>query len=283
MQFKENSLMSQTAELDKGLLAVAQRFDVSGRRALVTGGSLSIGRALSVGLAEAGADLIVHASPDADARYGHPNAASETRDAISAIGRKVAVVAADLLLPGAGTWTIQQGESAFGGIDILVICASIQLNGDLADVTPEDVARQVRVNFTAPIEMLQAALPAMLDRGWGRVVSIGSVNSIRPNRTLPVYAALKAALHNLIMNLARQHAARGVTLNTLSPGFTATERNRWRRTDAVQWAESVKKINPMGRAGVPEDMVGGALLLCSDAGSFITGADLQISGGAHLL
>jgi NAD(P)-dependent dehydrogenase (short-subunit alcohol dehydrogenase family) len=130
--------------------------------------------------------------------------------------------------------------------------------------------------------MLQAALPAMAARGWGRVLSIGSANSVRPNRTLPIYAALKAAQHNLIINLAGQHASHGVTLNTLSPGFVATERNLWRRKNVAEWAEQEKEINPMQRAGVPDDMVGGALLLCSDAGSYITGIDLQINGGVHL-
>jgi NAD(P)-dependent dehydrogenase (short-subunit alcohol dehydrogenase family) len=97
-----------------------------------------------------------------------------------------------------------------------------------------------------------------------------------------VYAALKSAQWNLAINLARQYAPFGVTLNNLSPGLIATERNRWRRKDAGEWERIERDSSPMGRAGTPDEMAGAALLLCSDAGSFITGADLQATGGRHL-
>lgn len=121
-----------------------------------------------------------------------------------------------------------------------------------------------------------------LSLGWGRILTIGSINQTRPEPTLAIYAALKSALHNLGINLARQLAPHGVTVNNLSPGLVATARNTWRRVDAGQWQTIERNANPMGRAGRPEEMAGAALLLCSDAGSFITGADLQATGGAHL-
>ena len=122
----------------------------------------------------------------------------------------------------------------------------------------------------------------MAQRGWGRVLSIGSVNQFRPEPQLAVYAALKAAQANLIGNLAKQYARSGVTFNTLSPGLVATERNRWRRQDPDSWAEVQRTANPMGRAGTPDEMVGPALLLCSEGSAFITGVDLLATGGAHL-
>lgn len=261
---------------------VAARFDLTGRRALVTGGSLSMGRAIALGLAEAGADVVIQAWPEADARLGHPTAAEDVRAAIAAMGRRAAVSAADFGQVGGARQAVDDATAALGGVDVLVISASIQANAPFAEVTPEAIAWQVQVNFTATVELLQAALPGMAAKGWGRVLALGSVTAVRPSPGLPVYAALKAAQHNLVMNLARERAATGVTLNTLSPGLVATARNAWRREDAESWARLIATTNPMGRAGDPEDMVGAALLLCSDAGAFITGADLQATGGGHL-
>jgi NAD(P)-dependent dehydrogenase (short-subunit alcohol dehydrogenase family) len=165
---------------------------------------------------------------------------------------------------------------------VLVVCASIQYRTPFDEVTPEQIERQIQINFRASIELLQTALPPMKTRGWGRVLTIGSINQTRPEPVLSVYAALKSAQHNLAINLARQYAPFGVTVNNLSPGLIATERNRWRRVDAADWARIQKAANPMGRAGTPDEMAGAAVLLCSEAGRFITGADLQATGGHHL-
>jgi NAD(P)-dependent dehydrogenase (short-subunit alcohol dehydrogenase family) len=114
------------------------------------------------------------------------------------------------------------------------------------------------------------------------VLTVGSINQTRPEPVLSVYAALKSAQHNLAINFAREYAAHGVTVNNLSPGLIATERNRWRREDAQAWKLIELDSSPMQRAGTPDEMAGAAVLLCSDAGSFITGADLQATGGRHL-
>ena len=116
----------------------------------------------------------------------------------------------------------------------------------------------------------------------GRVVTIGSINQVRPEPELAVYAALKDAQKNLCLNLARQYAPFGVNLNNLAPGLIATERNRWRRQDEAAWAQIQRAVSPTGRAGTPNDLVGAALLLCSDAGAYIAGADLMVTGGGHL-
>jgi len=243
---------------------VAARFDMAGRRALVTGGSVSIGRAIAIAFAEAGADLAIHYAPEADRAFGLPDAARETAAEVEA--RR----------------TVAEAEKALGVVDVLVVCASIQYRTPFAAVTSEQIARQVQINFSASVELLQAAIPPMRERRWGRVLTIGSINETRPEAELSVYAALKSAQHNLAINLARQCAEDGVTVNNLSPGLIATERNRWRREDAAAWADIERRANPMGRAGTPDEIAAGALLLCSEAGRFITGADLQIDGGHHL-
>ena len=120
----------------------------------------------------------------------------------------------------------------------------------------------------------------MADRGWGRVVNIGSINQLRPKGIVAAYAATKAATHNLIQSQARDYADRGVLLNTLAPGLVDTDRNADRKnSDPVAWENYVKDVNWMGRAGQPQEMVGAALFLASDACSFMTGEVVVVSGG----
>lgn len=258
------------------------RFDMSGRVALVTGGSVSIGRALVRAFAEQGADVAIHYAAAADKAFNLPDAAVETAQECSGRGARTAVIEADLVEPGAGRRVVEEAIAKLGKVDILVVCASIQYRGPFEEATTEQIQRQIAINFTASIELMQAALPPMKARGWGRVLTIGSINQVRPEPHLAVYAALKDAQKNLCLNLARQYAPFGVNLNNLAPGLVATERNRWRRADAEAWGRIQRTVSPMGRAGTPEDMVGAALLLCSDAGAYIAGADLMVTGAGHL-
>nr|NUR36559.1 SDR family oxidoreductase [Sphingomonas sp.] len=252
------------------------------RVALVTGGSMGIGRAIALGLAGAGADVAIHYAAEVDRRLDRPDAWADTRTALLALGRRAMTVDAHFAQPGAAWRTVKQVREELGGPDILVIAAATQRRGPFTAITRDDIDLQVAINFAATVELLQAALPAMAAAGWGRVLSIGSLNAIRPDPELAVYAALKAAQHNLIANLARPYAVRGVTLNTLSPGLIATDRNRWRREDAAAWQKIQAEANPLGRAGLPDELVAAALMFCSDAGAFVTGADLLATGGGHL-
>ena len=270
-----------------GAIDTARGAKVSGARFYFLTGvgamlELALGRAIVIAFADAGADVAIGFAPAADAAFGRPDAAADAAREVEARGRRAECIAADLGLPGEGRRAVEEASRRLGGLDVLVVCASIQQRTPFDAVTPEETERQIRINFTATIELLQAALPPMRERGWGRVLAIGSINQTRPEAELAVYAALKSAQHNLVLNLARQYAPHGVTVNNLSPGLVATERNRWRRADAESWAAIQKDISPMGRAGTPEEMAGAALLLCSEAGSFITGADLQATGGGHL-
>jgi NAD(P)-dependent dehydrogenase (short-subunit alcohol dehydrogenase family) len=261
---------------------VADRFSMAGRRALVTGGSVSIGRSIALAFADAGADVAIHHARAADVAFGKPDAAEETASLIRQAGSKCAVIEADFEKSGEARRTVEAAIAALGGVDVLVICASIQYRTPFEAVTSEQVDRQIQINFKATIELFQAALAPMKARGWGRAITIGSINQTNPEAQLSVYAALKSAQQNLALNLARQYAPFGVTINNISPGLIATERNRWRREDANAWAEIERGSSPMGRAGTPDEIAGAALLMCSEAGSFITGADLQVTGGRHL-
>lgn len=264
------------------LAALETLFSLKGKTALVTGGSVSIGKAIALALAQSGADVAIQSARAADAAFDLPDAAASTCREIVAMGRRGMAIDADFSVPGEARRSFVEAEAALERIDILVIAASIQRRQPFGDVAQEELLRQAQVNFFSTVELLQAAVAPMAARGWGRVLSIGSINQDRPDPELSVYAALKAAQFNLICNLARQYAPSGVTLNTLSPGLVATERNRWRREDADEWAAIQNDANPMGRAGRPEDMLGAALLLCSAASSFITGANVEATGGSQL-
>lgn len=258
-------------------------FSMAGRRALITGASLSIGRSLALGFADHGASIAIHYSAAADKAFGHPDAAQEALAAVKARGVGACLVETDLAHAGAGRETVAKAIAALGAVDILVVCASIQSRTPFLKITDEDIERQTQINFRATVELLQAALPPMKERGWGRVLTIGSVNQVRPDPELAIYAALKSAQYNLCINLAKQYAPFNVMINNLSPGLVATERNRWRRQDAEEWRKiQAAAAGAIGRAAEPDEMVGAAVLLCSDAASYIAGIDLMVTGGSHL-
>lgn len=247
-------------------------FDLSGRTALVTGASRGIGAAIAKGLAAAGAKVFAHGQTDASA--------NKTVVAILEKGGQAEAISGDLLEPRMGQNLIETCEARAGKLDILVINASAQINAALSDLTDDDLSFQIDVNVRSTVDMLRASLPLMAERGWGRVVSIGSINQSRPKPIVTAYAATKAAQHNLIQSQAREYAKAGVTLNTLSPGLIDTDRSADRKiNDPDGWNAYVAQVNWMGRAGTSDEMVGAAVFLASNASRFMTGEVLTLSGG----
>jgi NAD(P)-dependent dehydrogenase (short-subunit alcohol dehydrogenase family) len=261
---------------------IAGRFSMHGRRALVTGGTLSIGRAIVRAFADAGAQIAVQHAAAADAALEDDAAAAELSRELDGQGVRPVMIDADFAVPGEATRTVEHAIDALGGVDVVVVCASVQQREPFDRISAEQRLRQTQINFHATVELLQAVVPGMRERRWGRILTIGSVNQTRPEAELAIYAALKSAQLNLCINLARQLAPDGITANNLSPGLVATSRNKWRRVDAEAWQAIESGANPMRRAAQPEEMAGAALLLCSEAGSFITGADVPATGGGHL-
>jgi NAD(P)-dependent dehydrogenase (short-subunit alcohol dehydrogenase family) len=274
--------MTENAPTIRNALAMAERFSMRGRRALVTGGSVSIGREIVLAFAEAGADVAIHYFKAADAAFGKPDAAKELVDELKQMGRTGVAIEADFEKAGGARACVEEARRRLGLVDVLVVCASIQYRTPFLEVPTEQIERQLQINFRATIELLQAALPEMKARGWGRVVTIGSINQTTPEADLSVYAALKSAQNNLAINLAKEYAPFGVTINNLSPGLVATERNKWRRKDPKEWAQIEKSSAPIQRAAQPREIASAALLLCSEGGSFVVGADIQVTGGRHL-
>ncbi len=258
-------------------------FSMKGRNCLVTGGSVSIGRAIALGFAEYGASVAIHHSAAADAAFGVPDAASDTVAAIRAFGVAGHAVEADLADRQGARRAYEGAVAALGQVDVLVVCASVQKREEFTEISDEQYELQTQINFRATIDLLKLAVPPMRARKWGRVLTIGSINQLSPEPQLAVYAALKSAQANLAINLAVQCARDNVMVNNLSPGIVETERNRWRRKDAEEWKQIQAKASPtMGRAARPEEMVGAALLLCSEAASYIAGTDIMVTAGAHL-
>ena len=246
-------------------------FRLNGRTALVTGARREIGRAIALALAGAGARLAIH----------HAGTPKEARDAaavvseIQGMDREAAAFGQDFARDDAGR-ALAAVVTAWAPVDILVLNASIELPEDFAAVTREHFDRQIAVNLRSTMELLQALVPAMAERRWGRVVTIGSVQQERPHPAMFVYAGTKAAQLNWALSLARQFGGSGVTVNNLAPGAILTARNRAQM--AVEAEALVQRI-PAGRLGRPDDLVGAALLLCSDAGSYINGANVFVDGG----
>jgi NAD(P)-dependent dehydrogenase (short-subunit alcohol dehydrogenase family) len=246
-------------------------FSLAGRRALVTGASSGIGRAIALGLARQGADVAIHGHADG-------NGLASACAAIEALGRKVAAFEADFLDPLAPKALAQQATEAFGPIDILIANAAIEHRIPWQDVTGDHLARHFNANFASLLTLCRALVPAMAERGWGRVVATGSVMATRPRAETVAYAALKSAQLTAIRAIAREVAARGVTMNVMSPGAIETERVEVRYADASFRRAVAAKI-PMGRHGRPEDCVGPAIFLCSEEAAYLTGVNIPVDGG----
>ena len=249
-------------------------FNLTGRRALVTGSSRGIGAAIAIALAEAGADVVVN-------YIGSRDAALEVVGKIESLGRRSVALEADLGSPGAPKQLIDATLSALGGLDILVSNVAIQHAENWRDVTREHFDTQVRTNWQSAFELIQHAAPAMIEHGWGRILTIGSVQEANPHPEMVVYSALKAAQTLMVRNLAKQFAPHGVTVNNLAPGVINTDRSRARLTDPA-YVNKVLSWIPAGHIGEPEDCAGAALLLCSEGGRYITGQNLFVDGGMSL-
>lgn len=246
----------------------ADRFSLAGRRALITGASSGIGRAVAIALAQHGASIILH-------HHGDPEGARETA---AAIGGEVEIVTADFTDGNSTSTFMDSIADRHGHIDILVSNAAIERRRRWEDVDGQHLQDHVAANFSSLLTLAARLVPAMAKRGWGRVVATGSVMANRPRAETVVYASLKAAQLTAIRALGREVAAQGVTMNVVSPGAIETEATADRYMDAAFRKAVAAKI-PAGRHGQPDDLVGAFVFLCSDAARYITGADIPVDGG----
>jgi NAD(P)-dependent dehydrogenase (short-subunit alcohol dehydrogenase family) len=248
--------------------------NLAGKHALVTGSSQGIGRAIALALAEFGADVMLHCARDVAK-------AEAVRAEIERLGVRSGISVTDLADPDAAHKIETETLAVLGTVDVLILNASVQIRKPWPEITLDEYRRQVDVNFGACLWLIQRFVPAMKSRRWGRVVTIGSVQQARPHPEMLVYSATKAALENLVRSLAPQLASDGITINNLAPGAIATARNEEVLADEAYLRRVLAKI-PAGFIGEPTDCAGLAVLLCSDAGRYITGQDIFVDGGMRL-
>lgn len=245
-------------------------FDLTGRTALVTGSSRGIGKAIAFALGRAGAVVTFHAS-----------APSEVLDATLSEARSLGIrcdaVTVNLSCPEA----VASFASRMTSPDILVLNASVQKYMTVESFDGSEFEREMNTNLRSGYLLVQAVLPAMREKGFGRILSVGSVNQWKQAPRLTLYAASKCAQTAMILSLARSHAAFGITANNIAPGVIATDRNREALADTETVAKLLDQI-PIRRFGTPNDLAGIALLLASSAGDYINGADIPVTGGMHL-
>ena len=243
---------------------------LAGRVALVTGAARGIGLAIATGLAEAGAAVILH---DRD-RAATDRAVAE----LVARGFAAEGLVHDLADPAAPE---RMRAALEAGPDILILCASVEIREGWDRISEAALALQSEVNLHATVRLIQAFLPGMIVRGFGRIVAIGSVQEERPNPSHFYYAATKAAQTSMILNLARTLREPGITCNVIKPGAILTDRNRAVLADPAYQAAVLERI-PLRRIGAPQDCVGAAVLLCSPEGAYINGAEIAVDGGLRL-
>ena len=229
-----------------------EKFDLTGKVALVTGSTRGIGKAIGDAFEEYGAKVIRHNTKVCD--LADPEAIEAFFNRLEAEGS----------MP-----------------DILVANASIQDKFPWPEF-PLDVARkEMQVNFFATVRMFQRCYPKMKAQRWGRLIVVGSVQERRPHPEMIGYSASKGAQENLVRSVARQVASEGITVNNICPGVFYTDRNVEALADPV-YGPKVTAAIPMHDYAMPEDAAGTALLLASDAGRYITGATIVVDGGLGL-
>src|SRR6266536_136781 len=269
--------------------------DLAGRVALVTGGSRGLGRADALTLGRAGADVVivdiqVESDSGAEAeRYG-PIAqaarsqgfvyAEATAQEICEMGRRAAAIKCDVTERAQVEEAVRRAIEEFGSVDILVNNAgTLDHLGQLPDQSPELWERDLRVNLTGAFNCAQAVWPHMKERGWGRIVNMASVAGTLGGFGQASYSTTKAGLLGLTRTLALEGARHGITVNAIVPGVIGTEAFNFGNPDMN---ERMIRRTALRRAGEPQDVANAIAFLCSDLAGYITGTELNVSGGIEL-
>ena len=271
------------------------QIDLSGRVAIVTGGSRGLGRADALTLARAGADVViadiqVESEPDeAVDRYGALAAAAraggivyteQTAEEIRALGRRALPVRCDVTDRGEVDALVGRTAAELGSVDILVNNAgTLDHLGRLPDQSPELWERDLAVNLTGAFNCAQAVWPHLVERGWGRIVNMSSVAGTLGGFGQASYSTTKAGLLGLTRTLALEGARHGITCNAIVPGIIGTEAFRFGNEEMN---ERMARRTAFRRPGEPQDVANAVAFLCSDLASYVTGVGLNVSGGIEL-
>ena len=237
------------------------------KTALITGSSRGIGRSIALRLSADGFKVILHGVSES-------NHIKNLKNEIEVKGGVAEIAVADLC----DLEATKKLSKVVANVDILVLNASLQYRTPWQEITTEACYEQLNCNFVSSMLLIQAAAPHMKKTGWGRIITIGSVQEARPHPDMLVYSASKAAQTNMMRSLSLQLAKDGITVNNVAPGVIYTDRN----VEALSDPEYAKKVTdsiPVGFYGEPQDCVGIVSLLCSDEGRYITGQSIYVDGG----
>ena len=243
-------------------------FSLSGCTAMVTGVSRGIGRALAIGLATAGADLVL---------AGRPGSLDDTRGAIEDRGRDVSTLELDLADPERVA-NLRLEDEVPGDVDILVNNAGVIHREDALSVDANDWSRVLDVNLTSLFLLTRNVAAPMLARGRGKIINIASLLSFEGGLGVSSYAASKHGVAGLTRALSNEWASRGVQVNAIAPGYIVTDNTAQLRADPER-SKSIDDRIPAGRWGVPSDLIGAAVFLASSASNYVTGHVLFVDGG----
>ncbi|MBM0202378.1 2-dehydro-3-deoxy-D-gluconate 5-dehydrogenase KduD [Micromonospora sp. STR1s_5] len=249
---------------------VVDAFRLDGRVALVTGANRGIGQAVATALAQAGADIALLGRTDP----------AETIAAVEKLGRRALLVPADLAAAGPDELAdaVETAAAGLGRLDILVNNAGIIRRAAAVTHSAEDWNSVLRVDLDAVFHLCQAAGRILLDQGRGKIINTASMLSYQGGIRVPSYTAAKHAVVGLTRALANEWAAHGINVNAIAPGYIATDNTAALRADPDR-ERTIRDRIPAGRWGTPEDLMGAAVFLASDAARYVHGAVLPVDGG----
>jgi 2-deoxy-D-gluconate 3-dehydrogenase len=243
-------------------------FDLTGMTALVTGGSTGLGQGMALGLAQAGADIVLVDYVES----------TETAQKITALGRKVLPLVANLMEMSSIPVIMEKSIAQFGKVDILVNNAGIIRRADAIEFSEKDWDDVMLLNSKTIFFLAQAAAKDMMKRNYGKIISTASLLAFQGGIRVPSYAASKGAVAQITKALANEWGKNGININAIAPGYMATNNTTALREDAVREKAIVDRI-PAGRWGTPEDLQGVVVFLASHASDYVNGHVLVVDGG----
>jgi NAD(P)-dependent dehydrogenase (short-subunit alcohol dehydrogenase family) len=249
---------------------VTESFSLAGKVALVTGANSGIGREIAFALAEAGASIVLVARRAAELE--------STKNTIEGAGGRAAVLKSDLSTRAGVFACASSAAEAFGSPDILVTAAANNIRKPMLELTEADWDDTMRLNLEAPFFLAQKLVPAMIAKGWGRIINIASQQSIRAFGNSGAYGISKSAIVQLTRAQAEAWTKQGVTSNAIAPGFVSTPLTTVVSNDPVR-RKTMADRTMIGRIGEPEDMSGAAVFLASPAAAYVTGQTIFVDGG----